>query len=145
MALRVVNPLEPRLHDVVAIPEVNKVASEFIPLACTEQRQGLSVGEGAFLEYVQLIDILGVDGRDEMDPLGLVEGLWPVFRRAPPDVPELHGAGGHAFNEFVREHFKRSAGRAEGAQSLIGQANVETGIRLLFPPVPDCDLRDTVA
>ena len=80
-----------------------------------------------------------------MDPLGFVEGLWPVFRRARPDIPELQGAGGHPFDEFVREHFKRRTRRAEGAQSLVGQANVETGIRLLFPPVPARDLRDTVA
>src|SRR6478672_4625666 len=80
-----------------------------------------------------------------MDAPGLVEGSWPVFRRARPDIPELQGAGGHAFDEFVREHFKRRIRRAEGAQSLVGQANVETGVRLVCPPIPGRDLRNTFA
>src|ERR1700752_3336163 len=89
IALWVVNPFEPRLRDVVSIPEVNNVAREIISLACAEQSEGLFVGEGALLDFVQLLDLLGVDGRDEMDPLGFVEGLWPVFRRVRPDIPEL--------------------------------------------------------
>src|SRR5947209_18158685 len=80
-----------------------------------------------------------------MDPFRLVEGSWPVFRRARPDIPELQGAGVHAFDEFVGEHFKRSARRAEGAQSLVGQTNVETGIWLICSPIPARDLRNTVA
>src|SRR5262249_11455984 len=73
MALRVVNSLEPRLHDVVAITKVNEVVSEIVALACTEQRQGVSV-EGALLDLVQLPDISRVNRCDEMDPPGLIEG-----------------------------------------------------------------------
>ena len=87
MALRVVNALEPWLHDVIAIPEVNAVLGEAAALASAEQSQGLSVGEGALLDVVQLLDLLGIDRRDEMDPLGLVEGSWPVFRRARLNIP----------------------------------------------------------
>ena len=73
MALWVVNSLESWLHDVVAITEVNEVVSEIVALACTEQRQGVSV-EGALLDFVQLPDISRVDRCDEMDPPGLIEG-----------------------------------------------------------------------
>ncbi len=108
MAQWVVNPLEPRLHDVVPIPEMNAVAVawETAALAYIEQFQGLSVGERALLDFIKLRDLIGVDRRDEMDPLGVVEGRWPGFRCARPDIPELQGAGVHAFNEFVRERFK---------------------------------------
>ena len=106
MALRVVDALEPRLHDVVAVPEMNDVIGKAAALARAEQCPGLSVGERALLDVVELRDLRGVDRRDEMDPLGLVEGSRPGFRRAPPDIAEFQGAGGHAFDEFVREHLE---------------------------------------
>src|SRR5262249_49094781 len=126
-------------------PEVNDVASEIVALARVEQCQGSFVGNGALLDLVELRDFLGVDRRDEMYPVGLVEGSWPVLWRAWPDIAELQCAGRHAFDEFVREHFERSTWRAQDAQSLIGQANVETGVRLGGPPIPRRDLRHTVA
>ena len=39
MALRVVNALEPRLHEVVAVPEVNNVVGKVAALARAEQCQ----------------------------------------------------------------------------------------------------------
>src|SRR4029077_1731236 len=126
-----------------AIAEVNEVVSEIVALACAKQRQGVSV-EGALLDLVQLPDISRVDRCDDMDPPGLIEGRWPGFRRARPDIPELQGAGGHALDEFVGEHFKRRTRRPEDAQSLVGQANVETGVRLGCPPIPCRDLRNAV-
>ena len=136
MPLRVVNTFEPRLHDVVAVPEVNEVARESCnPRACRAVCRPFR-RRARVLDVVQLLGLLGVDGRDEMDPLGLVERSRPVFRRARPDIPEFPGAGGHAFDEFVREHFERRSRRAERAQSLIGQANVETGVRPALPPSP---------
>src|SRR5262249_36610715 len=114
-------------------------------LKCTEQPEGLSVGEGALLDFVQQRDLVGVDRGDEMDSLGGIEGGWPSFRRVRPDIAKLQGAGVHAFDEFVREHFKRRIRRAEGAQSLVGQANVEAGVRLGSPPIPGRDLRNIVA
>src|SRR5262249_46009224 len=141
----VVNPLEPRLRDVVPIPEVNAVVFEAAALAYTEQCQGSFAGERALLDFVELLDFLGVDRCDEMDPLGLVEGLWPGLLRARPYIPGVKGAGGHPLDEPVREHFKRRVEGAEGAQPLVGQADVETGVRLGCPPIPRRDLRNIPA
>ena len=135
MALRVVNALEPRLHDVVAVPEMNDIIRKAAALARAEQFPGLSVGERALLDVVELRDLRGVDRSDEMNPLGLVERRRPGLRRTPPDIAEFQGAGVHAFDELVREHLERRIRRAEGAQSFVGQANVEAGVGPVVPPV----------
>src|SRR5207247_8510460 len=51
MALRVRNLLEPRLRNVVTIPEVDKVLRATISLPCAAQRQDVSV-EGVMLNPV---------------------------------------------------------------------------------------------
>ena len=54
MAQRVVHALEPRLHDVVAVLEVNDVVVEAAALARAEQSPGLLVGERALLDVIEL-------------------------------------------------------------------------------------------
>src|SRR5262249_4276946 len=103
IALRVMDLRESRLHDVVAIPEVNVVVLESAAVSSTEQCEGLPAGQGALLDLVELRDLVGVDRGDEMDPRGCIEGSRPGFRRAWSDIPELQRAGIHAFDEFVRE------------------------------------------
>src|SRR3954451_13825170 len=80
-----------------------------------------------------------------MNSLGFIERSWPAFRCARSDISELHGAGVHPFDEFVRERLQRRGRSTERTQSLIGETNVETGVRLVGPPIPRGDLLNVIA
>src|ERR1700727_3256574 len=80
MAQRVGNSLEPRLHDVVFVTEVNEVPMEIVTIAEAEQRHGVAV-ESALLNRPQLSGFVGVNRRDQMDPLGLIERRGPFVWR----------------------------------------------------------------
>ena len=103
--------------------------------------------DGVVLNAIELRDVVGVDRRDQVKPRRRVEGLVPVFRRTRPGVPELDCPLVHALDEFRRKGRERGGRGAERPQSLKGQADVETGVRLGLPALPrlGCDLRNAAS
>ncbi len=123
-------PGEARLRDIVDVAEEHFVVGEIAPVPDAEHVEGPG---DLGLDAIEMRGVVGVDRGDDMHARRLVERRRPVRRRARSEIAELQRAARHALDEFGRERRERLVRRSERAQPLVGQADVETDIRLLAP------------
>ncbi len=105
---RIVDPLEPRLGDVVAVTEVDGVPVVQRPVEHADQFERVTgqARQRAALDVVERGHLIGVDRGDDVHAFGVAERLDPRLGRGLAEIAELDVARRHPLDERSRERLE---------------------------------------